>query len=62
MSIDFMKENGFTLKKVGNKHYYADYADDLVLLADTPVQAESLLHSLKQAGLVWFGFMVQQPL
>ena len=26
----------------------ADYADDLVLLANTPVQAKLLLHSLKQ--------------
>ena len=28
----------------------ADYADDLVLLANTPAQAESLLHSLEQAA------------
>ena len=28
----------------------ADYANDLVLLANTPAQAESLLHSLEQAG------------
>ena len=28
----------------------ADYADDLVLLVNTSVQAESLLHSLEQAG------------
>ena len=26
-----------------------DYADDIVLLANTPTQAESVLHSLKQA-------------
>ena len=28
----------------------ADYADDLALLADTPAQAESLLHSLEEAA------------
>ena len=28
----------------------ADYADDWVLLADTPAQAESLLHNLEQAA------------
>ena len=28
----------------------ADYADDLVLLTNTPAQSESLLHSLKQAA------------
>ena len=27
----------------------ADYADNLMLLVNTPVQAESLLHSLEQA-------------
>ena len=27
-----------------------DYADDLVLLANTPAQAESLLHSLEQTA------------
>ena len=27
-----------------------DYADDIVLLANTPTQAESLLHSLEQAA------------
>ena len=29
---------------------YADYADYLELLANTPAQAKSLLHSLKQAA------------
>ena len=29
---------------------YADYTDDLVLLANTPTQVESLLHSLEQAA------------
>ena len=28
----------------------ADYADDLALLADTPAQAESQLHSLEKAA------------
>ena len=28
----------------------ADYADDIVLLANTPTQAESLLHSLEQVA------------
>ena len=28
----------------------ADYTDDLVLLANTPAQAKSLLHSLEQAA------------
>ena len=28
----------------------ADYADDLVLLTNTPAQAESLLHNLVQAA------------
>ena len=27
-----------------------DYADDLVLLANTPTQAKSLLHSIEQAA------------
>ena len=27
-----------------------DYADDIALLANTPTQAESLLHSLEQAA------------
>ena len=28
----------------------ADYADDIAFLANTPVQAESMLHSLEQAS------------
>ena len=28
----------------------AEYADEIVVLANTPTQAESLLHSLKQAA------------
>ena len=51
-----MKENGFTLKKTISKRYPAetitdaDYADDIAVLANTPTQAESLLHSLKRAA------------
>ena len=45
MSINLMKENGFTLKKTKNGQYSAETitdADYLVLLA------KSLLHSLEQ--------------
>ena len=48
MSIDLIKQNGFTLKKTRSRIYPveiitdADYADDLVLLANTSGQAESL--------------------
>ena len=55
MSIDLLKENGFTFKKARNKRYPAEtmtnahYTDDLVLLANTPTEAESLLRSIKQA-------------
>ena len=40
MSIDLMKENGFTLKK----------GVYIALLANTPTKAKSILHSLEQAG------------
>ena len=45
----------FTLKKARSRRYPtetimdADYADDIVLLANTLTQAKSLLHSLEQA-------------
>ena len=47
-----MKENGFTQKKakkqtISYRNYDANYADDLVLLANTPAQAESLLYCLE---------------
>ena len=52
-----MKENGFTLTNVSSRRYSAqtitdvDYSDDIALLANTPAQAESLLHSLeREAG------------
>ena len=55
-----MKENSFTLKKVRSRQYHAetitdaDYADDLVLLTNTPEQAKSLLLSLKHWPLCEF--------
>ena len=55
-SIDKIRENGFELTKRRNKRYpaktitVADYADDLKLLANTPNQAETLLHSLERAA------------
>ena len=42
-------ENGFTLKKQ-EAIMNVDYADDIVFLVNTLTQAESLLHSLVQAG------------
>ena len=56
ISIDLIKENDFTLKKTSSRWYSTetmtdtDYADDLVLLANTPDQAKSTLHSLKQVA------------
>ena len=50
-SIDKIRENGLTKKR--NRRYPAktitdaDYADDIVILANTPNQAETLLHSLE---------------
>ena len=51
-----MKENGFKLAKRRSGRYPAqtitdtDYADDIVLLANTPAQAETQLHSLERAA------------
>ena len=51
-----MKENCFTLAKARSRRYPeqmimdADYTDDIALLANTPTQAKSLLHSLEQAA------------
>ena len=53
MSIDKMKDNGFKLAKERSRRYPTqtimdmDYADDIALLANTPVLAETLLHSLE---------------
>ena len=50
-SMDLMKEKGFTVAKARSRRYPArmitdaDYADDIVLMANMPDQAESLLHS-----------------
>ena len=53
-SIDKIRENGFELTKKRSRRYPAktitdtDYADDIALLANTPNQAETLLHSLER--------------
>ena len=55
-STDLMKENGFKLAKERNRRYpaqtimYVDYANDIGLLANSPSQAETLLHRLEQAA------------
>ena len=55
-SIDKIRENGFELTKKRGRRYPAktitdaDYADDIAILANTPDQAETLLHSLEQAA------------
>ena len=56
MNIDRSNERKwFYTKKGKSRHYPAetitdsDYADDIALLANTPAQAKSLLHSLDQA-------------
>ena len=55
-SIDKIKENGFELTKKSSRRYPtttitdADYADDIAILANTPDQAETLLHSLERAA------------
>ena len=53
-SIDKMKDMGLKLTKYKSRRYpahtitEADYADDIALLANTPAQAETLLHSLER--------------
>ena len=55
-SIDKIRENGFELTKKRSRRYPAktitdaDYADDIVILANTPNQAETLLHSMERAA------------
>ncbi len=50
-----IKENGFRLTKKRSSRYPAktitdaDYADDIRILANTTIQAETLLHNLKRA-------------
>ena len=54
-SIDKIRENGFELTKKRSRRYLAktitnaNYADDIAILANTPNQAETLLHSLEGA-------------
>ena len=55
-SIDKIKENGFELTKKSSRRYLAktitdaNYSDEIAILANTPNQAETLLHSLEQAA------------
>ena len=55
-SIDKIRENGFELTKKRSRRYPAktitdaDYVDDIAILANTPNQAETLLHSLERAA------------
>ena len=55
-SINKIRENGFELTKKRSRRYPAktitdaDYADDIAILANTPNQAETLLHSLERAA------------
>ena len=55
-SIDKIKENGFELTKKRSRRYPAktitdaDCADDIAILANTPNQAETLLHSLERTA------------
>ena len=55
-SIDNIRENGFELTKKRSSRYPAktitdaDYTDDIPLLANTPNQAETLLHSLERTA------------
>ena len=54
-SIDKMKDNGFKLTKESRRYPAqtitdAGYADDIMLLANTPAQAEFLLYSLERAA------------
>ena len=54
-SIDKIKEDGFERTKKRSRRYRAktitdvDYADDIAILANTPNQGETLLHSLELA-------------
>ena len=55
-SIDLTKENGFKLAKERSRRYSAQtitdagYVDDIAFLANTPTQADTLLHSLERAA------------
>ena len=51
-----MKDNGFKLTKERSRSYLAktitdaDYSDDIALLAETRIQAETLVYRLKRPG------------
>ena len=52
-SIDKIRENSFELTKISRRYPAktitdADYADDIAILANTPKQAETQLHSLER--------------
>ena len=55
-SIDKIKENRFELIKKSSRRYPAktisdaDYGEDIAILANSPAQAETLLHSLERAA------------
>ena len=55
-SIDKIRENNFELTKKRSRRHTAktitdaDYANDIAILANTPNQAETLLHSLERAA------------
>ena len=55
-SIDKIRENGFELTKKRSRRYPTktiidtDYADNIVILANTLNQAKTLLHNLEQAA------------
>ena len=55
-SINKIRENGFELTKKRSRRYPAktitdaDYTDDIAILANTPNQAKTLLHSLERAA------------
>ena len=52
-SINKIRENGFELTKKRSRRHptktIANYVDDIAILANTPNQAETLLHSLERA-------------
>ena len=53
MSIDKIRENGFELTKKRSRRYPTKTitdADNIALLANTPNQAKTLLHSLERAA------------
>ena len=53
MSIDIIKDNGFKLPKErsrGKTITDADYADDIALLANSPIEAGTLQHGLERAA------------